>query len=220
MTLKKKHRQNHSQRASGEKNEVKQQGYEDRTRRTSNIWTNDEKNREEQSQRQAREQSQRQAREPCQRQAREVRSQRQAKQTKGLRPRQGEVRGETLQRKAAASQSRSTQEAMQMSSRGNTSERKPGEGITTITKIDFGEETMEYKNLSFTVQKDTEVIHREVKGGTKINCHLKENQSEFSEKCRLKDLVKKHWERKSSRQLRNSDSESPEDSDHTGQSLR
>ena len=138
------------------------------------------------------EKSQRQQAKTCQRQAREVRSQRQAKQTKGLRPRQGEVRGETLQRKAAASQSRSIQEPMQMSSRGTTSERKLGEGITTITKIDFGEETMEYKNLSFTVQKDTEVIHREVKGGTKINCHLKENQSEFSEKCRLKDLVKKH----------------------------
>ena len=34
---------------------------------------------------------------------------------------------------------------------------------------------------SFTVQKDTEVIHREVKARTKINCYLKENQSEFSE---------------------------------------
>ena len=46
-------------------------------------------------------------------------------------------------------------------------------------------------DLSSTVQKDTEVIHREVKGGTKINCYLKENQSEFSETRRLKDLVKK-----------------------------
>ena len=36
-------------------------------------------------------------------------------------------------------------------------------------------------DLSFTVQKNTEVIHREVKGGTKTNCYLKENQSEFSE---------------------------------------
>ena len=33
---------------------------------------------------------------------------------------------------------------------------------------------------SFTVHEDTEVIHREVRGGTKINCYLKENQSEFS----------------------------------------
>ena len=47
-------------------------------------------------------------------------------------------------------------------------------------------------DLSFTVQKDIEVIHREVKGRTKINCYLKENQSEFSETGRLKDLVKKH----------------------------
>ena len=45
---------------------------------------------------------------------------------------------------------------------------------------------------SFTVQKDTEVIHREIKGRTKINCYMKENQSEFSETCRLKDLVKEH----------------------------
>ena len=39
---------------------------------------------------------------------------------------------------------------------------------------------------SFTVQEDTEVIQREVKGGTEINCYLKENQSEFSETHRLK----------------------------------
>ena len=47
---------------------------------------------------------------------------------------------------------------------------------------------------TFTVQKGTEVIHREVKGRTKINCYMKENQSEFSETCRLKDLVKEHSE--------------------------
>ena len=47
----------------------------------------------------------------------------------------------------------------------------------------------------FTVQKDTEVIHREVKKGrTKINCYMKENQSEFAETCRLKDLVKENSE--------------------------
>ena len=28
-------------------------------------------------------------------------------------------------------------------------------------------------DLSFTVQKEIEVIHREVEGGTKINCYLK-----------------------------------------------
>ena len=46
----------------------------------------------------------------------------------------------------------------------------------------------------FTVQKDTEVIHREVNGRTKINCYMKESQSEFSEACRLKDLLKEHSE--------------------------
>ena len=44
-------------------------------------------------------------------------------------------------------------------------------------------------DLSFTVQQDTGVIHRKVKGGTKIICHSKENQSEISKTRRLKDLV-------------------------------
>merc|ERR1739846_158678 len=39
---------------------------------------------------------------------------------------------------------------------------------------------------SFTVQKDTEFVHGEVKRGTKVICYLKER--------RLKDLVKKHSE--------------------------
>merc|ERR1712007_114420 len=47
---------------------------------------------------------------------------------------------------------------------------------------------------SFTVQKDTEMVHGEVKRGTKIICFLKEDQSEFLEERRLKDLVKKHSE--------------------------
>merc|ERR1712238_562455 len=47
---------------------------------------------------------------------------------------------------------------------------------------------------SFTVQEDTEMVHGEVKRGTKIICYLKEDQSEFLEERRLKDLVKKHSE--------------------------
>merc|ERR1739842_253793 len=47
---------------------------------------------------------------------------------------------------------------------------------------------------SFTVQKDTEKVHGEVKRGTKVICYLKEDQSEFLEERRLKDLVKKHSE--------------------------
>merc|ERR1712230_74758 len=47
---------------------------------------------------------------------------------------------------------------------------------------------------SFTVQKDTELVHGEVKRGTKIICYLKEDQSEFLEERRLKDLVKKRSE--------------------------
>merc|ERR1712151_1296870 len=47
---------------------------------------------------------------------------------------------------------------------------------------------------SFTVQKGTELVHGEVKRGTKVICYLKEDQSEFLEERRLKDLVKKHSE--------------------------
>merc|ERR1712087_654326 len=47
---------------------------------------------------------------------------------------------------------------------------------------------------SFTVQKDTELVHGEVKRVTKVICYLKEDQSEFLEERRLKDLVKKHSE--------------------------
>merc|ERR1711982_34804 len=47
---------------------------------------------------------------------------------------------------------------------------------------------------SFTVVKDTEKLHGEVKRGTKVICYLKEDQSEFLEERRLKDLVKKHSE--------------------------
>merc|ERR1712107_111900 len=47
---------------------------------------------------------------------------------------------------------------------------------------------------SFTVQKDTDMVHGEVKRGTKVICYLKEDRSEFLEERRLKDLVKKHSE--------------------------
>merc|ERR1711862_1056584 len=47
---------------------------------------------------------------------------------------------------------------------------------------------------SFTVLKDTEQVYGEIKRGTKIVCHLKEDQTEFLEERRLKDLVKKHSE--------------------------
>merc|ERR1712007_217683 len=47
---------------------------------------------------------------------------------------------------------------------------------------------------SFTVQKDAEFVHGEVKRGTKVICYQKEDQSEFLEERRLKDLVKKHSE--------------------------
>merc|ERR1711998_507461 len=47
---------------------------------------------------------------------------------------------------------------------------------------------------SFTVVKDEDNTYGEVKRGTKIVCHLKEDMTEFLEERRLKDLVKKHSE--------------------------
>merc|ERR1712048_535113 len=47
---------------------------------------------------------------------------------------------------------------------------------------------------SFTVTKDADQAYGEIKRGTKIVCHLKEDQTEFLEERRLKDLVKKHSE--------------------------
>ena len=44
------------------------------------------------------------------------------------------------------------------------------------------------------MKKNTEMIHGEVKRGTKVICYLKEDQSEFLKQRRLKDLVKKHHE--------------------------
>ena len=38
------------------------------------------------------------------------------------------------------------------------------------------------------------MVHGGVKRGTKVICYLKEDQSEFLEELRLKDLVKKHSE--------------------------
>ena len=47
---------------------------------------------------------------------------------------------------------------------------------------------------SFTIQRDTDMIHGDIKRGTKVICYLKEDQSELLEECRLKDLVKQHSE--------------------------
>jgi molecular chaperone HtpG len=47
---------------------------------------------------------------------------------------------------------------------------------------------------SFTVVKDEEKQYGEIKRGTKLILHLKDDQSEYFEERRLKDLVKKHSE--------------------------
>ena len=47
---------------------------------------------------------------------------------------------------------------------------------------------------SFTIQKDNEMHHGEVKRGTKIMGCSKEDQSGFLEERRLKNPVKKHYE--------------------------
>jgi len=46
----------------------------------------------------------------------------------------------------------------------------------------------------FSITTDTEKPWGEISRGTKIICHLKEDQTEFLEERRLKDLIKKHSE--------------------------
>ncbi len=47
---------------------------------------------------------------------------------------------------------------------------------------------------SFSVVKDVDFPHGEIMRGTKVICHLKEDQMEFLEERHVKDLVKKHSE--------------------------
>merc|ERR1712193_185492 len=68
--------------------------------------------------------------------------------------------------------------------------------VTVVTKNNDDEQYIweSAAGGSFTVMKDEEKTHGDLKRGTKIICTLKEDQSEFLEERRLKDLVKKHSE--------------------------
>merc|ERR1712137_1488588 len=68
--------------------------------------------------------------------------------------------------------------------------------VSVVSKHNDGEQYIWENGAgeSFTVQKDAEFVHGEVKCGTEVICYLKEDQSELLEERRLKDLVKKHSE--------------------------
>merc|ERR1712137_99131 len=68
--------------------------------------------------------------------------------------------------------------------------------VCVVSKHNDGEQYIGENGAgeSFTVQKDAEFVHGEVKCGTEVICYLKEDQSEPLEERRLKDLVKKHSE--------------------------
>jgi len=70
------------------------------------------------------------------------------------------------------------------------------EKVVVVSKSPDDEQYIWESNAGgvFTVKKDTEKAWGEIKRGTKIICYIKEDQTEYLEERRLKDLVKKHSE--------------------------
>merc|ERR1712003_371283 len=66
--------------------------------------------------------------------------------------------------------------------------------VRVFSKYNVGEQYIWESGVSgsFTMQEVTELVHGEIKRGTKFICYLKVVHSEFPEERRLKGLVKKH----------------------------
>ena len=68
--------------------------------------------------------------------------------------------------------------------------------VCVISKNNFDEQHIWESDgrATFSVRKDEEMLHGEIKRGTKVMCHLKADQAEFLEETRLVALVRKYSE--------------------------
>ena len=184
--MRENHRRNQSQRASGENNQVKQQGYEDRTRRSPKIWSNADR----------RQKSNANSRQKSKANSSQDKSTANGRQDKSIANGRQSKPKDHDRDKAKYEEKHTTEESCSQlvpkhprtdaDVRQERYELKLGEVITTIPKIDFDEEIVEYKKIIQTAQKQRLGMSRHVRSeivNTATHSHsLKQMYDEVAER--------------------------------------